>query len=96
MVWWIASWAKDEQLQGKNNLLREGALVLGECGGFDGMDLVQDEMLLDEMRFDQIRCSLIRCPSLRWWLVLYIEARVLFPNIRRERDPTTANFKGDN
>ena len=30
VVWWIASWAKDEQLQGKNSLLRRGALVLGE------------------------------------------------------------------
>ena len=46
VVWWIASWAKDEQLQGKNNLLRRGALVLGECGGFGGMDLVQDEIPL--------------------------------------------------
>ena len=34
VVWWIACWAEDEQLQGKNNLLRIGALVLGECGGF--------------------------------------------------------------
>ena len=31
VVWWIASWAMDEQLQGKNNLLRGGVLVLGEC-----------------------------------------------------------------
>ena len=30
MVWWIASWAEDEQLQGKKSLLRRGALVLGE------------------------------------------------------------------
>ena len=30
VVWWIASWAEDEQLQGKNNLLNRGALVLGE------------------------------------------------------------------
>ena len=30
VVWWIASWAEDEQLQGKNSLLRRGALVLGE------------------------------------------------------------------
>ena len=45
MAWWIASWAEDEQLQGKNNLLRRGALVLGECGGLGGMDPVQDEIL---------------------------------------------------
>ena len=30
MVWWIASWAEDEQYKGKNGLLRRGALVLGE------------------------------------------------------------------
>ena len=38
---WIASWAGDEQLQGKNSLLRRGALVLGElvCGyGWNGSD----------------------------------------------------------
>ena len=42
MVWWIASRAEDEQYKGKNNLLRRGALVLGECE--DGLDLVQDDM----------------------------------------------------
>ena len=31
MVWWIASWAEDEQLQWKNSLLRRGVLVLGGC-----------------------------------------------------------------
>ena len=30
MVWWIASWAEDEQVQEKNNLLRRGVLELGE------------------------------------------------------------------
>ena len=29
VVWWIASWAEDEQLQGKNSLARRGVLVLG-------------------------------------------------------------------
>ena len=29
MVWWIASWAEDEELQGKNSLARRGVLVLG-------------------------------------------------------------------
>ena len=28
MVWWIASWAEDEQYKGKNSLLRRGVLVL--------------------------------------------------------------------
>ena len=45
VVWWIASWAEDEHLQGKNSLLRRGALVLDEfvCG-LGGMDPVQDEI----------------------------------------------------
>ena len=30
MVWWIALQAKDEQVQGKNNLLRRGVLELDE------------------------------------------------------------------
>ena len=41
MVWWIASWAEDEQLQVKNSLLRRGALVLGGlvCGyGWNGIN----------------------------------------------------------
>ena len=42
VVWWIASWAEAEQLQGKNNLVRRGVLVLGGCE--DGVDLVQDEL----------------------------------------------------
>ena len=32
VVWWIASWVEDEQLQGKNSLLRRGVLVLGRLG----------------------------------------------------------------
>ena len=42
MLWWIASWAEDEQYKGKYRLLRRGVLVLGGCE--DGLDLVQDEM----------------------------------------------------
>ena len=66
MVWWIASWAEDEQVQGKNSLLRRGALVLGE--------------LVDE---DDLNPSKMSC-LLWWWLVLFIEALVLSPNIERE------------
>ena len=39
MVWWIASWAEDEQLQGKNSLLRRGALVLGELNAVEDSSL---------------------------------------------------------
>ena len=64
--WWIASWAEDEQYNGKNSLLRRGVLVLGK---------------LVWMRMIGIR------PLLLWWLVLCIEAPVLFPNIEREGIP---------
>ena len=47
VVWWIASWAEDEQYKGKNNLLRRGVLVLGE--------LVWARITLNEMRSDEIR-----------------------------------------
>ena len=42
--WWIASWAKDEQYKGRNNLLRRCVLVLGGCEAKDGMALIQDEV----------------------------------------------------
>ena len=35
-------------------------------------------------------------PLLRWWLVLFIEALVLFPNIEREGIPQRRDLKGDN
>ena len=65
MVWWIASWADDEQYKGKNSLLIRGVLVLGWC--VDGLDL-----------------GLSPLASLWWWLVLFIEALVLSPNIEQE------------
>ena len=81
-MWWIASWAEDEQLQGKNNLLRRGALVLGElvCGGrWNGSDPRPDEIV----------------PFLWWWLDLFIEALVLSPNIEQEGIQQQPNSKGD-
>ena len=64
VVWWIASWAEGEQLQGKNSLARRGVLVLGELEwlGFYGFDLGSNLLLW-------------------WWLALFIEALVLFPNV---------------
>ena len=44
VVWWIASWAEDEQVQGMNNLLRRGVLEHGKVMCEDGMDLIQDEL----------------------------------------------------
>ena len=74
MVWWIASWADDEQYKGKNSLLRRGVLVLGEL----------------------VRVRMIGILSLLWWwLVLFIEALVLFPNIEREGRQQLAILKGN-
>ena len=76
MVWWIASWAEDEKLQGKNILLRRGVLVLGELVWLGMIWMIR--------------------PLLWWWLVLFIEALVLFPNIEQEGIPQWPNSKGDN
>ena len=80
VVWWIAYWAEDEQLQRKNSLLRGGVLVLGE---------------LVWLRMIWMICS-FSAPLLRWWLVLFIEALVLFPNVRQEGIPQRPSLKGDN
>ena len=69
MVWWIASRAEDEQLQWKNNVLRRGSLVLGEL-----VWLRMNSIL-------SLALSLKICFLLLWWLVLFIEALVLFPNV---------------
>ena len=79
MVWWIASRAEDEQLQGKNSLLRRGALVLGE------LVWLWMEWLQSNVPY-----------LLWWWLVLFIEALVLFPNIEREGIPQRPILKGNN
>ena len=64
-----------------NSLLRRGVLELDELVMWlGGMDPVQDEMT----------------PLPRWWLVLFIEALVLFPNIRREGIPQRPILQGDN
>ena len=44
MVWWITSWAEDEQLQGKNSLARRGVLVLG--GVLEEESIVQTRCFL--------------------------------------------------
>ena len=65
VVWWIASRAEDEQYKGKNSLPRRGVLELGELGG----------MVLVEWIRSKMSCLLW------WWLVLFIEALVLFQNL---------------
>ena len=72
--------AEDEQVQGKNSLLRRGVLELDELVCVDG--LVPLQIGSDHL--------------LRWWLVLFIMALVLFPNVRREGIPQRPILKGDN
>ena len=79
MVWWIASWAEDEQYKGKSSLLRRGVHVLGE--------LVWVRVDLNPFGMS---CLLL------WWLVLFIEALVLSPNIECEGIQQRPNSKGDN
>ena len=62
MVWWIASWADDEQYRGRT-ASREVFLWWS----------------VDELGSDKIPEAL-----LLWWLSVFIEALVLFPNIERE------------
>ena len=59
VVWWIASWADDEQYKGRTT--SRGEVFLGWCG---------------------VRMNFILL--LLWWLALFIEDLVLFPNIERE------------
>ena len=44
----------------------------------------------DDLNQLEISCLLL------WWLVIFIEALVLFPNIEREGIPQWPNLKGDN
>ena len=84
VVWWIATWAGDEQYKGRTasrgSILGWGDELLGG---------VQSPFSLS-LSLVSIRCLFqildIRCPiPLLWgWLVLFIEALVIFPNIERE------------
>src|SRR3954465_7233010 len=78
VVWWIASWAEDEQVQGKNNLLRRGVLELVELvwwPWWNGSSSRSDA-------FDPSKISRAPDPPfLLRWLALFIEALVLSPNV---------------
>ena len=87
VVWWIASWADgDEQYkeeQPREGLFLAGAMNCGEEFSHTSLSLI-------------LSFSLLRTPLLYGWLVLFIEALVLFPNIEREGSQQwRANLKGD-
>ena len=78
LVWWIASWADDDE-QYKEERPPEVEAFL--CS----VSLCVGVVSLGKM-----------ISPLLWWLVLFIEALVLFPNIEREgSQQRRANSKGD-
>ena len=91
VVWWIASWADDDE-QYKGEQPREGLFLAG------GMNYSEEFSHLSLSL--SLSLSLLpptdRTPLLCGWLVLFIEALVLFPNIEREGSQQwRANLKGD-
>ena len=87
-MWWIASWADDDE-QYKEELPREGLFF-----GWGGRTARRSSVtLLSLLDLDPLSLPLsLPCG----WLVLFIEALVLFPNIEREGSQQwRANLKGD-
>ena len=95
MVWWIASWANDDE-QYKEEQPREGLLSAGAMNcweEFSHPSLSLFPSLFFLLSFFSSLVPLLFCG----WLVLFIEALVLFPNIEREGSQQwRANLKGDN
>ena len=84
VVWWIASWADDDE-QYKEEQPREGLFLAGamNCWG----------------EFSHLSLSLFFGPFLStstlWWLALFIEALGLSPNNEREGRQQLAILKGN-
>ena len=85
MVWWIASWAYDDE-QYKEEQPREGLFLAGAMNCWEELSHLSLSLFPSNPR----------PPLLCGWLVLFIEALVLFPNIEREGSQQwRANLKGD-
>ena len=85
MVWWIASWADDDE-QYKEEQPREGLFLAGAMNCWE-------EFSHPSLSFF---FPIVDAPLPWGWLVLFIEALVLFPNIEREGSQQwRANLKGD-
>ena len=95
VVWWIASWADDEE-QYKEEQPREGLFLAGAMNCWEefshlslSLSLFTTSLLVDPLEETE------QNPLLRGWPVLFIEALVLFPNIERERSQQWRdNLKG--
>ena len=96
MVWWIASWADDDE-QYKEEQPREGLFLAGAMNCWEEFSHLSLSLYL--IFFILRSLSFIPTPQLSLlcgWLVLFIEALVLFPNIEREGSQQwRANLKGD-
>ena len=91
MVWWIASWADDDE-QYKEEQPPEGLFLAGAMNCWDELSHLSLSLSLIFSILPTPRLSLL-CG----WMVLFIEALVLFPNIEREgSQQLRANLKGDN
>ena len=87
VVWWIASWADDDE-QYKGEQPREGQFLAWAMN-------CSEEFSPPSLVFSSFS-SLSLLPLFCGWLVLFIEALVLFPNIEREgSQQRRANLKGD-
>ena len=87
MVWWIASWADDDE-QYKEEQPREGLFLAGAMNCSEEFSHLSLSLPLSALPW--------ATPLLCGWLVLFIEALVLFPNIEREGSQQwRANLKGD-
>ena len=90
VVWWIASWADDDE-QYKEEQPREGLFLAGAMNYWEELSHPSLSLYLI---FSILRS--LRPPLLCGWMVLFIEALVLFPNIEREGSQQwRANLKGD-
>ena len=91
-MWWIASWADDEQY--KEEQPREGLFLAGAMNCWE--ELSHPSLSLFSIVYLDLPKPLSSLPLPCGWLVLFIEALVLFPNIEREGSQQwRANLKGD-
>ena len=87
VVWWIASWADDDERY-KEEQPREGLFLAGAMNCWE-------ESSHPPLSLSKNSPKTLFQPY--GWLVLFIEALVLFPNIEREGSQQwQANLKGDN
>ena len=96
-MWWIASWADDDEQykeeQPRGSVLGWGDELLG--GAQSPFSLSLSDLLSLSLTLPLPTLRLV--PLLCGWLVLFIGALALFPNIEREGSQQwRANLKGDN